>query len=330
MTNTPKLKVFVIHAKFLELRKPLCETTITKLKAANNLKVDVEFLEEYDPDQINMNEVSDMIALTKSGKSELFDNMLRNMHIKQVSNALKHFKALQKATNETADYDYFMVLEDDVIHGEDVTTRIVEAIETRAQSNWDMLFLGEPSLTPIQSDKMIIKPVQEFFKVIPCCDSYLIPADTVSKIANAFGPIRFPTHIQFSFMTETNKDLNISMCTPNIFLDGSKFGVYLSCLEPNNRLFLNPDYNKINMAVRKDEYTEEDIKNITQMFEQMRFKNHPDVLFLQGMFEQKQKNYTKAKEIFEQVYTISMQNNCIVNNESELLNVYMSTFKHVQ
>jgi hypothetical protein len=124
--------------------------------------------------------------------------------------------------------------------------------------------------------------------------------------------------------------MKVHMTVPNIFLDGSKYGLYLSSIEPNNKLFLNPEYNQLNSLVRKETIDESDTSTIEKLLENMKFKNHPDIRFLQGLYLLKKECYKEAKATFDSIYDVYSQNQCIINNESEFLQVYMNTFKHIQ
>jgi len=325
-----KIKVYVIHAAFLDYRKPMVESLISKLnKHSKFSKVDVEYIVDQDPDKMNVEQAQSKISLGKNGKSEFFDQFVRNIHIKQVSNAVKHASAIQKAASEGTKYDYYLVIEDDVIYGEDVAKRLDDLLDLYNVDKPDILFVGLPSIVPISQESMQIKPTKDMFRVLPCCDSYILTASSAAKLASVFLPIRFVTNVHLSYLTEV-EGITSSMAIPNVFLDGSKFGVYLSTLESNNRLFLNPDYNKLQVLVKKDSYTKEDHESIKAILSNIRFKNHPDVMYLSGLYDLKKGNYEKAKETLESVYNVFTQNNCLINGESEFLQTYMSVFKHFQ
>jgi hypothetical protein len=324
-----KIKVVVIHAKFLSHRRPMCESLIDKLNKNEKLKVESEFYTKYDPDSPNVLDIQSMVSLVKTQKIELYDNLVKNMHIKQASNVVKHYNAILEASKSDSDFDYLLVVEDDVMFGDDIASRLATALELFKNDECDILFIGLPSLVPLVENTMVIKPVKEMFKVLPCCDSYVVKRSALERLAGSFAPIRFSTNIQLSYMIETN-DFKVGMTLPNLMLDGSKFGLYLSTLESSNRLFLNPEYNQLNAIVRKESYEPSDVSAIENMLDTIKFKNHPDIQFLNGLFEIKRGDFKKAKVIMETVHAVYNQNQCIINNESEFLKVYMGMFKHLQ
>lgn len=322
------VKAYVIHSKSLQLREQSMKQLTDKLK--NSLNIDSEIITDYDVDSISMDEIKTFVDLNKTNKYEFFDGIIRNIHIKNVSNALKHHVALKKAASDAGKHDFYLVLEDDVLFGDDIVQKIGQVIGTYSTHKWDMIFMGLPSLSPIEDqNKVEPKLVSDTFRVLPSCDSYMMHKSVVEKISSAFLPIKFVTNIHMSYLA-TSIPLKLMYTSPNVFIDGSKMGVYLSSLEANNKLYLNPEYNQLNNLIRKDTYTEEDTKVINSMIENVKFKTHPDIQYLIGLYNEKCKNYAKAKDIYEAIYKIYSQNGCVVNNESELLTQYINIHKHFQ
>ena len=66
---------------------------------------------------------------------------------------------------------------------------------------------------------------------------------------------------------------------------------------------------------------------IENALENIKFKNHPDVMHLEATYLIAQKNFTKAEAILENVYSIVSQNGCIINTETEFLRTHMRIYK---
>lgn len=327
-----KVKIYVVHASFLDLRKPMLESLVKKLNDSKKFTVNIEYVTAHDPDKLDAAEIKKYVDLTKKPDStDVFESLIKNMHIKHVSNVMKHFECLKRIAADKSKTDHFIILEDDVVYGDDIVKRLEDVLTmTSTDTEWDMMFLGFPSLSPIANDTYQFKKTSEMFKILPCCDSYIMKKATAERLVESFLPIKFTTVVQYSYLIEKGA-LNAKMCFPNIFVDGTKLGVYLSSLEPNNRLFLNTDYNRLSSIVRKDgAFTAEEEKEIKSLVANMKFKTHPDIQYLVGMYEYKKGNFAVAKEIFDAAYNLYTQNGCIINNESEFLMTYMSIFKHFQ
>jgi hypothetical protein len=56
----------------------------------------------------------------------------------------------------------------------------------------------------------------------------------------------------WSYLLEIHRvDIVAKRTPPNLLLDGTKLGVYVSALEPNSRLIFNAEYTRLGQLVRK-------------------------------------------------------------------------------
>jgi hypothetical protein len=334
-STVTKVKIFIIHASFMDVRKQRIESLITTLSEENKrVAFSFEYINDYDPDTIKQEDIATKVNLAKANNGELYDSLIRNMHINQLSNSLKHALAMVKAYNETEAFDMFITLEDDVLYGDDVLTRLADVVKMVADVKdppIDLLFLGLPSLVPVPpSDQPTFRKVSDFFRLFPCCDSYIFTKECVAKVLPKVYPIKYTENIQLSWIAEECK-LNCIMTTPNVFLDGSKYGAYLSAVDPNSKLVFNPEFNKLAQIVsKKGEYTPEEEKTIDAELETIKFRNHPDVMHLAALYHMAKGDYKKAENILENVYNIITQNGCIVNGDTEFLRTYARLHKHTQ
>lgn len=326
------LHVYVIHAKFLGVRKPIIDTLFEKLTESKQFELTTEFVTEYDPQELAGTDVRQHIDLTKSQKpNDVFDALIKNMHVKQLSNAIKHKTAIQRIAENKKFKGISLVIEDDIVYGDDVAKKLANLLEKLQdrKSDWDLCFLGLPQ--PVNATPTdIIRPTTDTFKIIPSIESYILHQASAEKLTKLFHPIKFNANVHFSYLVSRNPTLKVMMSTSNVFIDGTKFGVYLSTLEPNSKLFLNTDYNRLSQIVLKDTLTEEDVKSAEEILGTIKFKNHPDILTLQGILKEKQGDYTEAKNLLDTAYTTFMNNECIINNESEFMIHYTRIFRYTQ
>jgi hypothetical protein len=323
------VQVYIVHAKFMDVRKDRMNVLKTMLeKGSPSLQFSVEYVDEFDPNTIVQSDINTSVNLAKTNSGELFDNLVKNMHINQISNALKHKAAIIKGSNSTA--DFVMVVEDDVLYGDDVASRLSDICgQLQQDPAVDILFLGLPSMTPIDEMCNLFRKSSEFYRLLPCCDSYIASRASMKKLADNFGHVKFTTNIQLSWVCETH-NISMYMTSPNVFLDGTKYGAYLSSVDPNSRLIFNPDFNKLAALVNKPSYTAADDTIIQSALENIKFKNHPDVMHVEAQYLIAKKNYKKAETILENVYSIVSQNGCIINTETEFLRTHMRIYKHLQ
>lgn len=323
------VKVYLLHSPHLAVRKEQMKS-LTDLFDNNTLmKIDYEYIESYSPVELSTMNLQDKVNLHKQNNGEFFDSIITKLSLLNVSNGLKHALALEKASKESSKYDFFMILEDDVIYGNNVLTNlqnVLDHIKTTSDVI-DIMFLGFPSLVPLTSPDISYIKASEYFKLYPCCDSYLIKSDKIEKIAAAFLPLKYITNFHLSYICQ-KEELQTYMTSPNIFLDGSKYGSYLSSLDPKNRLLFNPDFIKVSNLLQN--YTAENDSVIKSTLEQMKFKNHPDIMHLNALYLLAKGDYNKTKEVLDSIYDISIQNGCVINNETDFLKTYVKLFMYLQ
>ena len=342
------LFVYILHAKNLEIRKNMCHDLEKKLKESVHFadyRVEFVYIESHDPVDIDLTSIQQYVDLKPTGIAA-FDQLIKGLHIRQFSNALKHVDAWTHIADEKTrahisahDNVMYLVLEDDVVFADSVDEKlhaILDKMYLKDKSTpWDINFLGFPQIVKdeeeakqLQHENVRVAPVESLFRLLPEVSSYLVKDSIVAKrVKEAFFPCRFPTHIQISFLWYILKDLKLTMTTPNIFVDGTKFGVYLSSIEANNKLFLNNDYNQIHSLVSKGG---ENVQEIRDKMEKIKFNNHPDFQTLNAIFEMKNGNYEKAKELFAYCHKMYVENNCVLNSESTFLIDYARVFRHFQ
>lgn len=321
------LGIYIIHSKDLEMRKPFCEQLMNELK--KTFEIEYKYISEFEPSVINNANIKEYVDLTKTENKDIFDVLSKNIHIRNLSNTLKHYSALKNIHD--SDDDYSLIIEDDVLFSKNVNERLLETIkEIKKLDTWHILMTGVPTPSQFSSDKKIIN-AKEIFKVLPVCDSYFVNRKTVNTLIKTFLPIKFITNIHLSYLS-THKDVHILMTTSPIFVDGSKYGLFLSSLEVNNKLFLNNEYNNLTTSLRKYELDPSDTNKqiFLDLASRVQMKNHPDIMYIMALFELQNKNYEKCKEYFDNIYNLLINNNSILNFESEFLFKYCNLFSNMQ
>lgn len=327
-----EIALYIVHYKSLVNRKQNIEKLISLLKTSERIhNVSVKYVTEYDPESLDKEEIVRALS-TSPPMGEAEDSIFKRyqvqtMHIRQVSNLMKHNHA-HKLIAETTDPEKVnVVLEDDIIFSENIVENMVKTF-TNCKDH-DIMFLGLPSTTQTKT-KNGIESVFESFNVLPCVDSYVIKRDAAKQLQDVFYPLYFPTHIQLSYCIK-KANLSGGFIVPNIFADGSKVGVYTSVINCNNKLFLNADYNEIFEIAKKQMISEEDYTSAMDIFEQRAkgIKAHPDMLYLISVIEYKKGDTQKAYTIMSQIYDLLKLNGCILNHESEFLRLFIDMNKYL-
>jgi len=332
-----KLDVYVLHATMLSSRKKLCDELRDKLKESSAFdKVSFTYIDEFDTKDIDNKLIEKYVDLSKSNPNSVFENLLKGIHVRQLSNALKHYEALKRSATTDADANTFcLIIEDDVVYSDNVVERLKKTVDALKEYTepWNLHFLGLPQPLSKTPNVVQIAKVDSLFKILPEISSYLTTPAKAKQMVDEFLPIRFTTNTHMSYISlEKAKDkVCYTMSTPNVFVDGSKFGVYLSSINANNKLILNQEYGKMyNKINNSDKFSPEEIKEIDKTFEDMKFNTHPEIQSLKGQFLMKTGKYQEAKDTFELCYKMYLSNDCLLNGESEFLQIYARVFKYLQ
>jgi hypothetical protein len=294
----------------------------------------VERVDGFEPAAVRtlIGEVQGLVDVDpKNLPEENLRPLVRPLHLRHVSNGLKHQEALKRIASTSSGTERFsLILEDDVLFGEGMALALAKAAATAPQDA-EVVFLGLPSTRqePPKSGEMAFDDPMEIFKnhVLPSCDSYLITAAGAAKLAEGFAPLRFSAAGQLTYLLRKGI-VKSYLSVPNAFVDGSKVGVVTSSLETNNQLLWNNAFCQMDAIVRRTpgEYTEEAKSKFKAQWETNPFKENPDALVLLADHQVREGNVKEAQETYAKAMAAYEKDGCIVNQGSEWIRKYMGTF----
>jgi hypothetical protein len=271
--------------------------------------------------------------------------LLRSLHLRQISNALKHVLALRKIAAAGAESGaaprFALVLEDDAAFGDTMPEALARAARD-APADADIVFLGLPSgraaAPGFASPALFDDPLAVFGShALPACESYLVTPAGAARIAAGFMPIRFATPTQLTYLARGGL-FRAYVAVPNAFVDSSKLGVVVSSVETNNQLLWNQPYCRADALVRgnappADVPCEPPLPPGTEptyqavydaLWEQQPFKTHPDVLVLHAEHLARTGRVDEALDAFARALQAFEAGGCVVNSTSAFLARYMA------
>ena len=337
------LYVYIIHTKSLAVRKTMCEKLKNTLTNGPWKNVTFKYITQFDPDDVAKMNPQSLIDLSQISadviNADIADELnkqLKPLTLQYLSNTLKHCAAIKSimSNSSSTDEDYHIVLEDDVMFNEgNVNSRLHNAISQRPV-DCDIMFLGFPYVKMSENDNepesLTCRPLMSVYKQLPGCDSYFITKKAASVLGQAFLPVKFPAHCQFTYLLQ-KLPLKSYTSTPNPFVEGSKLGSYVSSLNTNNLLIYNPTFRELfNIVHNNSQYTEQHAQAFNELWSQTPFKSHPDFLYVKGMFLLKLQQFKEAKLIMDEVFNLYKKNNCELTKDSVFLNNYIELFKVCQ
>lgn len=329
-----RLNVYFIHAMWLKDRERVISEfqKLTGKYMFKNIKgVKIRTITDYDPADITVDVIARTVQYApipqEEGALTFYNSLLKNLHVFQLSNALKFYKVFEEIANSPSNDDLHLILEDDVLF-EDKICVTLEKLIAQLPKEYGLIFLGLPTnLDATAKANTKFQSTTEVFRVLPYTDSFLISKDAAKKLYDNYLPIRFLNNIQMSYVCE-KAGVSTVLSIPNIFMDGSKFGVFLSMLTPSNQLLFNPDYMKLRNMLSLE--TELSLTDVEKTYNDSIFKNHPDMMHVYAACLAKMKKYNEAIKMFETALPIYQGNNCIVNHECQYLKDYIRVYREIQ
>ena len=324
---------YFVHAKWLIDRQRVIDEFTKQIKKYQFRSIQIGTImtiNEMDPNDIPAHIMQQYVSYAQLPDNHPYNGFLKNMHVFQLSNVLKHLRAIELISKSTNDTDVHIVLEDDIIY-ENRLCLLLESLVRRLPTSYDFIFLGLPTNKNANNlHDVHFQNTSELFKVLPYCDSYVLSNNAAKKMLETFMPIKFMTNIQLSYLIE-KLNFKPQLAYPNIFMDGSKIGNFISYLNPNNTLMFNNDYMNVKNLISKETLiSPEEEQAVEKIIANSPISNHPDFSYLKAKYLQRKGLHNEAKNVFEKTYHTYKNAKCILNHESVFLKDYIKHFKYLQ
>jgi len=311
------------------------QSVIQKYLFKNIKSIKIRVITEFEPTVINAEVVQRTVnyAPIKDANNQdiplsFYNQFLRNVHVYHLSHCLKMFKAFEEITQNNKN-DINLILEDDMLY-EDKMCYMLDKLFEALPEGYEMVLLGYPSTNPKKSNNISFKNTSEMFRVFPFSDSLLVSTAAATKIHQNFIPIKFMGNIQLSYVIE-KADIKTLVSEPNMFVNGSRYGAFLSALNCNNALVFNGDYVNAKNIISKDgALSDQEKEHLDNLFEKSVIKNNPDLLYVKAKYLTLLGKYKEALEVYETALKVYEANSCIVNHESLFLKDYIRLYGKLQ
>ena len=329
--TTPLIYIYVLRSTALVAREANV-ATLQRLCAASTLPIAVAIVTSQEPGEMSMDLIKAVVNIDATPDiPEAYRNLLKPMHVNQLSNNMKHFSALRMVVENAklAPAATHVILEDDVLFNDDAITMLNSTV-LAAPKGFDLLFLGLPSTKSGTPKEISFEKAVDVFKTLPCCDSYVVTPAAAATLIAAYLPVRLPTQLQLSYLFQ-KLDLKVFICSPNVFIDGSKLGVFMSAIEQNNQLIWNPQYNQIrSLLYAPSKHTAAERADVDTLLKSAHFKDHPDFRYLTATSHIIAKRYEEARVELDRAFDIYVAEKCVFGPECQFMKDYVQLFKFLQ
>ena len=352
--DTPKktLNVFVINAKHLTQRLEqvlkLVQFVANMAKSMGFERINCSTIRTHDRGDVlpRMADYAKRFSYEKKG--DAYDNHLENISAEIISNMEKHRNAWQIIAGIQDPDAINLVLEDDALVGQDCVDNLKDLLSLLStcchSSSFDMLFLG---LTP-PKETTVFELVSAHdhdapMDVLVSKEAYFVNSATARKLAEEWtdNKLTHSLRIQLSkYLKSKAKEIKTMYTNRRVTIDGSKLGLFPTTLHTNNVLVFNGKFMlflNIYMEIDKCDDEKRDglfqyakatyrevEKNRTNQF------GYADITHMYGLIMYKMKQYEYAEEMFLEAVKVTVEQQGLVSNNTDLLNNSLNVYQHVQ
>jgi hypothetical protein len=327
------IDIYIITSEHLKNRFASLNQQIAKLKTilnSNDIKFNFHQINNPSHQDVekNINDYKEIVDLNKDViEDEDFKNLVIPLNTNQISNFLKHKKALELIKKSKNKHNF--IIEDDFIIIDDFIKNFNEVLKFINKESYDILFTS----VAINEDNMenCFKKTTDFFKIIVAKSSYFITNDCANKFLDFISKIRLSYKLNLSYFIWNNKNTIKSLIfNKNVCFEGSKIGLYPTSTAINNFLYQNSEFVNLNTIIsNKEEVTNDEVKEAELIYEKSG-KNNCDFQHLMALAYFKNKDYMKAKLMMKDAVFNLKKNNGLINQQNEILNNCINIHKFEQ
>lgn len=264
---------------------------------------------------------------------------MRNMHVRQLSCALKHLEALRSVAALEEKDGYALILEDDCLCGDEMEDAIRAVIDA-APSDTGVIMLGLPSPagTRASPKSPIFIDADNVLKgaPLPACDSYLVRPAAASALAAAWLPVRLPANLQLARLAGGQSTATASaagrlvVCAPNVFVDGSKLGAFVCSVDATSKLVWNQLFCQCELLLAGERYGPGEAAEYERLAAQQPFLGHPDVLAQRATHLERLGRHAEAEAAYNKALNTYDGVGALITGASAVLRGCMRVHRHLQ
>jgi len=326
------IDVYIITSEHLKPRFASLNQQIAKLKTildANDFKFNFHQINNPSHQEVekNIKDYKDIVDLNKDIiEDDDFKNLVIPLNTNQISNFLKHKKALELIKKSKNNFN--LIIEDDFIIIDEFIANFNEVLSYIKKGTYDILFT---SISMNEEGENEFKQTTDFFKIIVAKSSYFITNNCANKLLDFTNKIRLTYKLNLSYFIWTNKNTIKSLVfNKNVCFEGSKIGLYPTSTAINNFLYQNSEFVKLNSIIaNKEEVNDDEVKEAEDIYEKSG-KNNCDFQHLLALAYFKNKDYSKAKLMMIDAVSNLKKNNGLINQQNEILNNCINIHKFEQ
>ena len=334
----PTIYIYVIHAKHLTIRSNRFQNilrVIDDVAKRNNFNVKTQFVMQHEPNEIikNLDSFNKKISYDPVNVPD-FDNQRYNLTVPILSNIEKHkeaWKQIQNITDNNND-DLYLIIEDDALLFPEFIQNL-NNLFTLNHDEWDMLSLGllTTDRNLLSADDRPFLNFRKVGKILPSKEAYCLKKWAAKALLKQFDSYKYTMRIHLSYLLYNNTAIKVFYMKKQLFIDGSKLGIFPSSIHPTNPLIFNKEFVQLHTFIKLSpaEITT-NLSKIRTIYTAIENIRSPDAMHLYGLLLYKMGNLTDAEKIFINSLDELKKQQGYINNQSEVVNNLIQIYKEKQ
>jgi GR25 family glycosyltransferase involved in LPS biosynthesis len=266
----------------------------------------------------------------------------------QISNYEKHREVYKKiteyaasVTSDTSEDTYYMIMEDDILVSKNYIENIddmLKDIKKAVNNNWDILFT---SLNTINNSKDNFVNYNTVYNKLISKACYFIKPSMCAKLYDEMKTFKLglkfllskyiKDHSQSDSVESSQSDSVVPMFyNKNTFVEGSKYGIYPSTVNPNNFLYFNNNFIELSKISNIEFVNHEVLERAKEIYSSVENINSADIQNIMGIIYYRNKDYGNAKKYTRLALSNHKKNKGYLQKNSDILNNCINMFQFEQ
>lgn len=337
-----KLNLYLIFTELFDNRHNNINNSIEiikKLCSENDITLTINIINEPSCNFIdsNIDKYNSRVDYAVFPDNNEYNENISLLNSFQISNYEKHrevYKTITEASSNKESDTYYMIMEDDILISKNYIENIgdlLKDIKNPENNNWDILFTSLNTInTGNAGNTGNFIDYKTIYNKLTSKACYFIKPHLCAKLYQELTTFKLGLKFLLSKHIKDNNDIKAVFYNKNTFVEGSKYGIYPSTVNPNNFLYFNNNYIELSKISNMDYVNDEDLEKAKAIYSNVENINSADIQNIMGVIYYRNKDYANAKKFTRQALNNHKKNKGYLQKNSDILNNCINMFQFEQ
>lgn len=331
-----KINLYLIFTELYDNRRNNINNSleiVKKLCATNDINLVLNIITEPSCSFIdnNIDKYNSRVDYAPFPYNNEYNENISLLNSFQISNYEKHREVYKKIIEDAGGRDtHYMIMEDDILVSKNYIDNIgdlLKDIKRPENNNWDILFA---SLNTINNSSENFINYNNIYNKLTSKACYFIKPSLCAKLYEEMKTFKLGIRYLISKYIKDNTDIMPYFYNKNTFVEGSKYGIYPSTVNPNNFLYFNNNFIELSKISNMDYVNTQDMERAKAIYDNIENINSADIQNIMGIIYYRNKDYCNAKKYTRMALSNHKKNKGYLQKNSDILNNCIDMFQFDQ